>query len=265
MKPAPKFIGIVALFLQTMLFAVQAPDFIPSPPAPEKPLTDYTVLDVLGCNAFDDLPANHKFHDGYNAGLKAHWPGAKVATNIDTLCQIMLDAPAADPVQKGMVESLESILRVVVREAMDVTDAAKTDALLRVVAAQTTPAKRARAVKFASSYFGELLDPRLLNLQKERLDDESVAFRIVAEENPEIQITVRAAARGEILHSLQNDLGIQLDIAAFEIEDEAAACAALKAWLNENAALVEGKCADAKAKPDRKLPEVLPHRAWDNR
>ena len=240
------------------------PAFMPAQPAPDKSISAYTVGDVLACNSVSDLPANHNYYADklYNAGLKANWPGAKIATNIDALCQIVLDAPEDSP--KDVINTATNNLHLVIREVMDVGDNEKVDALLRIVAAQTAPKKKKWAVDFATDFFIDVLDPRLLNLQKERLNDSSIAKRMVAEGIPDIEITARSLANQEILEWLQEDLAITLDVAQFDVSNEADGCAALKAWLDANAAMVATKCAEAKAKPDRRIPSYIV-RTWDAR
>jgi hypothetical protein len=147
---------------------------------------------------------------------------------------------------------------------MDVSDNEKVDALLRIVNAQTDPKKKKWAVDFASAFFIDVLDPRLLNLEKERLDDISIARRMVAEGIPDIEITARSEAKSRILRWLQDDLKITLDEPPFDVPDEAEACAAVKAWLDANAAMIATKCAEVKAKPDRKIP-TYSKRTWDAR
>jgi hypothetical protein len=240
------------------------PAFMPPQPAPDKAIAAYTVGDVLACNSVSDLPANHNYYADkrYNAGLKANWPGAKIATNIDALCQIVLDVP--ENTTQYDINKVTNNLHVVISEVIDVSDNDKVDALLRIVAAQTDPKKKKWAVDFATDFFVDVLDPRLLNLQKERLDDSSIAKRLVAEERPDIEITARSMAKQKILGWLQEDLAVTLDVAPFDEPNEADGCAALKAWLDANAAMVATKCAEAKAKPDREKPSYI-ERTWDAR
>ncbi len=240
------------------------PAIIPTQPAPDKTIAAYTVGDVLACNSVSDLPAKHNYYADrrYNVGLKANWPGAKIATNIDALCEIVLDAPEDTP--KEIIRDVTNNLHLVIREVMDVSDNEKVDALLRIVAAQTDPKKKKWAVDFATGFFIDVLDPRLLNLQKERLDDASIAKRMVAEGIPDIEITARSLANQKILEWLQEDLAITLDVAPFDVPNEADGCAALKVWLGANAALVATKCAEAKAKPNRRIP-TYSKLTWDAR
>ena len=255
---------LITMSATTLAGSNPLPAFMPAQPAPDKSISAYTVGDVLACNSVSVLPANHNYYAGklYNAGLKANWPGAKIATNIDALCQIVIDAPEDTP--KEIIHYVTNNLHLVVRKVMDVSDNEKVNALLRIVAAQTDPKKKKWAVDFATDFFIDVLDPRLLNLQKERLDDSSIAKRRVAEGIPDIEITARSLANQEILEWLQEDLAITLDVAQFDVPNEADGCAALKAWLDANAAMVATKCAEAKAKPDRRIP-TYSKLTWDAR
>lgn len=255
---------LVAMVSSVLADSNPLPAFIPSPPAPEKAIVDYTVGDVFACISVSELPAHHNYYADkrYSAGLKSDWPGAKIATNIDALCQILLEAP--DDTPERVIEDVTNNLRLVIRNVMDVSDIEKADALLRIVAAQSNPKKKKWAVAFASEFFTDVMDPRLLNLQKERLDDSSVAMLMVREGVPSDEISARWFARQQILKWLKEDLAITIDVAPFKVSNEADGCAALKAWLDMNAAMVEAKCAEAKAKPDRKLPHDF-KRAWDAR
>ncbi len=143
-------------------------------------------------------------------------------------------------------------LSFIVSKVIDVSETDKIDALLRIVAAQTDPLKKARAREFAGSKFPEFLDARLLACQKDRLND-SLLFSSWREENsPAIKTTVRSEARRLILFELKT-LGFTLDISPFWTADEAASCAALKQWLTDNWAEVITKSAAAKVNPDRKV------------
>lgn len=80
--------GILILSLLCITQAlVAAPiDYLPPTPPPEKKIADYTAQDIVGC-VFGRNRAQPKEHplrvkDPW-AKLKAEWPGAKVATNID--------------------------------------------------------------------------------------------------------------------------------------------------------------------------------------
>jgi hypothetical protein len=265
-------------FSKLLLFSVIAvhafadshplPAIIPTQPPPEKPIAEYTVGDVLACNSVSDLPASHNYYaeKRYNEGLKENWPGAKIAAKIDAFCEIVLNAPEDTPPLQHLYDLKKATnnLHVVIREVMDVSDIQKVDALLRIVNAQTDPKKKKWAVDFASAFFIDVLDPRLLNLEKERLDDISIARRMVAEGIPDIEITARSEAKSRILRWLQDDLKITLDEPPFDVPDEAEACAAVKAWLDANAAMIATKCAEVKAKPDRKIPSYI-ITTWDAR
>lgn len=243
------------------------PAYYPSAPDNDKAIAEYTPADVLGCIGTRELPQGHKFVEGklYSAGLKANWAGAKDATNIDAMLQLVLDAPANT--EWGELNGGFTNVRCAMRRVMDVTPQAKADALVRVVAAQTDPLKTAKAKTFAAGLFEEFLDPRLLAYEKERLDDATVVGDRVREGdsgNIHDIVTARRVSRDIILLHLERTLEMTVDEAPFRLEDEAASCAALKTWLTENWTEVSTKCAEKGAVPDRKLPTIFSAQ-WDPR
>lgn len=243
------------------------PGYFPSAPDKDKPITEYTHSDVLGCIGTRELRAGHKFAEGklYEAGLKANWPGAKDATKIDAMLQLVLDTPV--DIEFGELNGGFTNVRYAIREVMDVTATAKVDALVRIVAAQTDPIKTARAKTFAAGLFEEFLDPRLLAYEKERLDDATVVGDRVREGdsgNIHDIVTARRVSRNIILLHLERTLGMTIDKAPFRIEDEAAGCAALKAWLTTHWTEISTKCAEKAAVPNRQLPTVYSTQ-WDAR
>lgn len=242
------------------------PAFFPSTPPTTKPIANYTAADVFGVTVTipEQLPAGHPYaaDKKYDARLKTGWPGAKNLESIDALVQIALDAPAITKIRgRGEAKAWRALndawcnISYILREVMDVPESSKADALVRIVATQSDPMKKARAAEFASSMFPEFLDPRLLAYQKAQLDSPEVISFLRMEESPSIQYTARATARRMILIELKN-LGLSLDTSLFETSDESSGCAALKAWLTANWPQITTKCAEAKAKPDRKLPTV---------
>jgi hypothetical protein len=62
---------------------------MPTQPAPEKPITDYTAGDVFACNSVSDLPANHNYYADkrYNAGLKAS-RSETTCSSLATICSV---------------------------------------------------------------------------------------------------------------------------------------------------------------------------------
>lgn len=243
------------------------PAYLPSAPDKDKPIADYTPADVMGCIGTRELPPGHKFLEGklYEAGLKASWPGAKDATKIDAMLQIVLNAPTE--IELRELESGLKNIRYIMREVMDITASEKAEALVRVITAQTVPLKKARAKTFAASMFEELLDPRLLAFEKDRLDDATVIGNMIGEgpsERVHHKVTARASGRDLILLHLERTLGMTVDEAPFRINDEAAGCAALKTWLTEHWAEISTKCTEKAAAPNRELPTIFSAQ-WDPR
>lgn len=245
------------------------PEFVPSAPHADKALVDYTPSDVIGCISTARLPAGHKYDDGTQdeEGLKAGWPGAKVATSIDTLINIALGAPSGD---EGMrhLESVFDNIAYILEKAMDVTDTAKADAIVRVVNAQTDATKVSRAKWFGFRMFPRLLDPRLLAYETARLDDATVIGDMVSERSDNTlrhrTVTARGVARNNILSHLEETLGMSVDEAPFRVADEAAACAALKTWLAAHQTEIAAQCAAKMADPNRVIPTPFVH-TWDAR
>ena len=237
------------------------PASMPSTPPATKTISNYTPADVLGLTMTDitQLPVGHPYlvEKKYSKVIKSDWPGAKTSTSIDAIAQIILDSPLIVLVKHrdenwDKLEDAFDNLSFIVSKVIDVSETDKIDALLRIVAAQTDPLKKARAREFAGSKFPEFLDARLLACQKDRLND-SLLFSSWREENsPAIKTTVRSEARRLILFELKT-LGFTLDISPFWTADEAASCAALKQWLTDNWAEVITKSAAAKVNPDRKV------------
>jgi hypothetical protein len=163
--------------------------------------------------------------------------------------------------------SPDGYVRYTMRKVKDVSTSAKADALVRVVEAQTDALKLARAKSFAAGMFEEPLDPRLLGFEKKRLDDATVVGDMVREGVSGIlhhEVTVRADSRDIILLHLEQTLGMTIDETPFRVEDEAAGCAALKAWLTANWAQISAKCAEKMTVPNRQLPIVFSAK-WDTR
>ena len=269
MKATPIFI-IISLTAVGYLNAAEPrplPAYLPAAPSKDKSIADYTPAEVMGCISTGHLPPGHKFYEGklYAAGLKAKWPGAKDATKIDPMIQFALDAPVNT--DEGELQTVFDNLRYTIRKVMDVSETAKADALVRVVAAQTDALKLARAKSFAAGMFEELLDPRLLEFEREGLDDATVVGDMVREGVSGILhhiVTARAVSRNNILLHLERTLGMTIDESPFRIEDEAAGCAALKTWLTANWAQITAKCAEKLADPNRKLKN-LTKSTWDAR
>lgn len=246
---------------------VLLPSYLPPAPVKEKAVSEYTAGDVVACVSTEDLPPDHNYCKDklYLSGLKAKWPGAKDAANIDAMVQFLLDAPANT--DENELNAVSDNLRYVFRNGMDVSSSAKADALVRIVAAQTEVPKVRRAKTFATSMFRELLDPRLLEYERERLDDATVVGDMVREGSVELihdLVTVRRDSRDTILWWLKEYLKMMIDESGFRIKDEAAGCAVLKTWLVANWAQIVAKCEEQKTAANRKLDSVVV-RTWNAR
>lgn len=241
------------------------PAFMPATPAAARAIASYTAAELVGAMVTREVPAGHPFDAVTELGsLKAAWPGAKDKMKIDAMVQIVLDAPATS--EAGELEVAFEDVRYVIQEVMDVSDAEKADAFVRIVAAQTDPLKQKRARKFARQMFDELLDVRLLAYEKEDLDDATEyteQYRIV-ETKPRRKSSVRADARRSLLGAVNGTLKMGIDETRFKMADEAAGCAALKSWLTGHWTEVGNRCAELRADPDRVRPVVKVH-AWDAR
>ena len=241
--------------------AVTRPAFFPSTPPASKAIAEYSLADVVGIRSTvsNQLPANHPYlvEKPYKVWDRKQWPGAKDPTKIDELVQGILDAasvhlPYTNPTDDWSdMDYTWKNVSIIINEVMDLEDSVKVDGLLRILAAQSDVTKRTRMRAFAATRFDWYLDPRLLELYKGMLDD-STAYTEkdeMAEGVPRRSSTIRRDARSNILWTLNKTLHMNVDEAPFKIADEAAGCAALKAWLTDNWAQVTAKCAEIKANP----------------
>jgi hypothetical protein len=213
----------------------------------------------------EDIPPDHKYKLGdYVKGIKLLWPGVKDATKIDEMVKIVLDAPATTKIHELDIV-FENIMYIVL-DVMTVSDTERADAFVRIVAAQTEPLKIKRAKKYASRMFYWLYDARLLVYEKEDLDDatEYTEEHTMAEGTPRRKSSIRADARMSLLSTLRETLKINIDQTPFTTSDEAANCAALKAWLTANWTQVVNKCAEVKADPETIFSETS-FSPWDAR
>jgi hypothetical protein len=249
-------IAIMA-FSYTVAVAAPRPDFIPPTPPVSKAIAQYTVADVMGIIAtkIEQLPSNHPYvvNKKYDDEIKSSWPGAKISTNIDAMMQIVLNAPPPtdleSPLRKNISGAWASV-EVFIYNIMDIPDNEKVDAILRTVNAQTDVFLKKRAITFAVTQFPSLLDPRLLSLYLPDLESSKVLtshYRNIETRPPETY-SVRGLAKDNILTWL--DEVFEFDRSPFEVADEAAACAALKAWWTQNYPLITTKCAEKKASPE---------------
>ncbi|MCF7731700.1 MAG: hypothetical protein K9N23_08425 [Akkermansiaceae bacterium] len=231
------------------------PAFLPNTPPAEKAISVYTPADVLGIVATrsDRLPKDHPYRvNGFTAGLKANWPGAKTGTSIDAMLLIPVNAP--EDTDRGEIGSVWRNLLYILQRVMDVTDTDKADAVIRVFDAQTDPKKKARAAYFAASAFQDLLDPRLLMCQTHSLDDVTEIRSVDTTDEQLVMETVRRATIRFIEWQLE-EIGFEINPTWGQL-DEAAHCAALKQWLTTNESLIVTKCAETRAKPGWKAQDA---------
>jgi hypothetical protein len=271
----PSFNKIILLFSFYTNFAgisrgedaYPRPAYMPSTPAASKVITSYNAADVVGAvtTISTDWPLTHPYRAAnYKKGIKTLWPLAKDKTQIDAMVQFVLDAPPEETVRE-LYSPFDNV-RFVIQEIMDITVQDKADEFVRIVNAQTDPQKKIRARAFALIMFEELLDPRLIALKMEELDDttEYTEKHVRAEGTPRWKSSIRADAKGAILTELEFRLKMNINRTPFKTADEAANCAALKAWLTANWAQIEAKCEEAKTRPDRIIPNVSVS-PWDAR
>ena len=243
-------------FALTSAKAEQRPDFIPPTPPVSKPITNYTVADVMGIIATEprQLPADHPYivNKEYSKAIKKNWPGAKVSTNIDAMMQIVLNAPPLLDIESPLKRQISGAwgnVEIFIYNIMDIPDNEKVDAILRTVNAQTDAYLKKRAINFAVSQFGNFFDPRLIALSLPDLDNATVytsPYRIIETRPPETY-EIRRVVKENIVSALSDVF--DFDETPFEVADEAAACAALKAWWEHNLQLITQKCAEKKADP----------------
>ena len=250
-------------------------DAMPQIPPPEKKIADYTAQDIVGC-VYGRNRAQPKEHplrvkDPW-AKVKAEWPGAKVAANIDIVLSYILLAER--PVDE---ERIGDRLYWILKKVMDVPNSEKAAAFARVYAAQTEPVKKRKVAFLGKLLFPYLADERVLAPFKDMLDDATVyEIRKLGEGIPDMVTTVREEAFYEIYGYLYDEdllrvgfpeglylmdatvldgLGISDDKT-----NEAEQCAFLKTWLTAHWQEVVAKCAEARAKPDaeRMYPSPTP-------
>jgi hypothetical protein len=248
--------SLVSTYALALEDPLPRPDFVPSAPPVSKPISEYTEADILGISVTrsDQLPKDHPYVAGKKsrAGLKEKWPGAKVVSQFEIMTQIVLDAPEDTEIKQIRI-SMEN-LACILQNVFDLPAATKADALVRIAEAQTVPYKRARAEFFAIHLFDEFLDPRIIGIMAAGLDDASVTSILRRESAPKVVFTVRGGARSRLMQAFRS-IALDVDKAPFYGNGEEAGCAALKAWVAANGQLIATKCEEARAKPDRYVPD----------
>lgn len=257
MKTTFLFLVVLSAFSFFSANAESRPDFIPPTPPVSKLIANYTVADVMGIIStdVDQIPANHPFiiDKEYSKSIKKNWAGAKISTNIDVMMQIVLDAPEVAELEsplKRQINGAWANVAYFIYNIMDIPDSDKVDAILRTVNGQTDSSKKFYAINFARMQFANFLDPRLLALELPNLDDATIHTHIyrAAETRPPESYSARSLSKRIILGELSDVM--EIDRTPFEVADEAAACAALKAWWTANLPLITTKCAEKKASPN---------------
>ena len=234
------------------------PPFLPPVPSVAKPVATYSAADLLGvaCTSSEAISVGHPFllyvRDWLR--LKVDWPGAQNSASIESLIQILVDAP-----EEEWSEDVWLNVQAIIRNVMAVDDNAKVTAVLRVVDGQSKPEKGHVALRCAKFLFDELLDTRLLRAMASELDEVTSytpKYSPIEGMAPKTR-TYRWYARYSILDKLKGTLRMDIDKDAFRLAEEAAGCAALKDWLNAHWAEIEAKCAEKKADPNRRLPPLV--------
>lgn len=241
---------------------------MPQVPPPEKKVADYTVQDIVGC-AFGQNMEQPKEHPlrvkDPTSKLKAEWPGAKVAANLDIILGyiVLAETPKDDDIiGNGIYWILYCI--------MDVPKTEIGAAFARVYAAQPDQAKKRKVAFLGRLLFPWLADEQILAPMRDMLDDQTLyRTRKLGESGRKIYFTVRYEAFYEICGYLYDhdllSVGLpegqylmnasQLD--ALDISgdrsNEAASCAALKTWVNAHWADITAKCAEARTKSGRQF------------
>ena len=232
------------------------PTFIPSTPPVSKAISEYAASDVFGVvvTRTDQLPVQHPFAFGKKSlgRLKEMWPGTKMDAQIDVMSQIIMDAPE-DADQREVRFAMTS-MAYILQNVFELPATTKADALVRIVEAQTVPYKRARAELFAIHLFDEFLDLRIIGFMAARLNDASVTSILRRESAPKVVFTVRGGARSRLLQAFES-IGLDVNKAPFYENGEESGCAALKAWVTANGQLIAAKCEEARANPDRYVPD----------
>ena len=240
-------------------------DTMPQIPLPEKKIADYTAQDIVGC-VFGRNSAQPKEHPlrvkNPWAKLKAEWPGAKVATNVDVILEyILLAEKPVDDYNIG--DGIYWILD----EVMDVPNSEKAAAFARVYAAQTEQVKKRKVAFLGKLLFPYLADERVFAPFKDMLDDITIyEVRKIGESGKKDYITVRHVAFYEIYGYLYDGDLLRVGfpegqylmdatvLNGLRINDdksnETEQCAFMKTWLTAHWQDVVAKCAEARAKPD---------------
>ncbi len=137
---------------------------------------------------------------------------------------------------------------------MDVTREEKVEALLRVIAAQTDPAKKSLARHFACDMFKVLFDPRLIYPMRDEFTNTVVWEDDERPENnpddPGGNEPETESAKHEAVANITSELsrvGFHFDDPTYHTVDADADCARIGQWMDAKAALIEQKCLEARS------------------
>jgi len=249
-------IATLPLSLLSAKAARELPDYLPSAPSPNKEMSNYTVSDTMGCicTNWRKLPEHHPFKTANGESkLKAEWPGSKIATNIDLFLNYLLLAPNSRD-----EKVLSDNLYWVIHEVMDVPNADKASAIVRVYSAQNDAEKKRKIARFSGKVFPYLLDIRLLKLVRDQLDDDTVLKTIRPEGAKPAVITQRGIAKMMCRNFLlgKGFLEVEMMVADYqnifkEASTEEESCQRLKQWMLNHWGEITLKVSEAIAKPNR--------------
>jgi len=248
MKTLFKIIAWI-LALSGICLARELPGYLPSAPAADKELVDYTTADVMGavCTKWTKMPDGHPLAIENRAEkLRAEWPGAKDASNIAAFLDYLLLAP--DRVDEQI---LAGNIFGILHDVMD----APTDQMAAIILSEydslNNETSRRRVALFGGMVFPYLLDVRLLALVRERLDDDTVVRTIRPEGAEPVVITVRSEAKkicekyvlreGFLEVPMSSDDYVQIHEHG---EGEEVICARFKDWLLTNWDLITIRVAE---------------------
>lgn len=249
-------IATLAMSLLSAQAARELPDYLPSAPSVNKELINYTVDDIMGCicTNWRKLPELHPFKaENGESKLKEEWPGSKTATNIDLFLNYLLLAPDSRD-EKVLSDNLYWIIH----EVMDVPNADKASAIVRVYSAQNDAEKKRKIATFSGKVFPYLLDIGLLTLVRDQLDDDTVLKTIRPEGAEPRVITQRGEAKTMCRNFLLGKGFLEVEMMGADYQNifreattEEESCKRLKQWMLNHWGGITVKVSEAIAKPNR--------------
>jgi hypothetical protein len=239
------------------------PAILPDPPPEGKAISEYSAADVLSISSVNikQLPVTHPYlqEPKFSKVIARDWPGAMNPQMIDQLVEFILLSPGMDDESSANRDALKNNVSYIMCEIMDVEDEEKASALIRVIASQSDPIKKSLARQFACQMFKVLLDPRLLSpIRGEFTNGDTWQDPDKPERNPDdptsntvAMESAKQKAVSLIIHAL-GFVGIEFDKATYITQDHDADCIRIGQWLDTNAALIAGKCQQAKSENKQK-------------